>query len=164
MTCGSNSRLDGPRLGTSSGRKSNESNFASGVIGAFAASLVGKFVGEISGAGTGGMVGVVDGTAGIVGAVCAPGTLKNENISFVAGNDGAPENGAILAPSRKYALTPGTAGGFAVEYAGARRGVTSLNVAGIALNSASFKEGAGVDKFGTAEMDGVPGTVGKEIS
>src|SRR5215813_1266150 len=111
MTCGSNRRRDGLRLGTNSGRKSNLSSLGSSAIGACVLSLTGAATPGISGAGTGGTIGVEAGTFGTAGAACAPGTPKNEKKSFAAENDGAPENGAVLADSRKYAVVPGTAGG-----------------------------------------------------
>jgi hypothetical protein len=67
-----------------------------------------------SGAGTGGTIGADEGNGGIAGATCAPGTLAKEKNSPVDGKDGAPDIGEFFAVSRKYALTPGTAGGFVV--------------------------------------------------
>src|ERR1043166_9284075 len=113
MTCGSNIRRDGARLGTNSGRKSNLSSLGSSAIGACVLSLIGVAMPGISGAGIGEAVGADKGKFGTVGVACAPGTLENEKNSFTAGNDGAPENGGVLADSRKYAVVPGTAGGFA---------------------------------------------------
>src|SRR5882724_1116009 len=113
MTCGSNRRLERPIFGTSSGRKSNVSSLGSAAIGAFALSFTGITL-ETSGAGTGGIVGADEGIAGIAGVACAPGTLENEKNSLIAGKDGAPAKGELFAVSRKYALPPGTAGGFDV--------------------------------------------------
>src|SRR3954452_15423626 len=114
MTCGSNRRLDRPMLGTNSGRKSKVSSLGSAAIGAFALSFIGIARPGSSGAGTGGTVGADEGIEGTAGAPCAPGTCGNEKNSFIVGKDGAPDKGEIFAPSRKYALAPGTAGGFAV--------------------------------------------------